>query len=98
MNTIQLFTVLLTLMVVALSALGHALHRMSAAPDRDRHVAGRTHCRMHCSLALEPSWTYCPLCGQVADQDSPLSTPERSGAMNSADTQAIASASHSHGG
>jgi hypothetical protein len=68
MNALQLFCGLLMLMVFMLSGLGVALHRLSASRERGSPV--QAHACPHCSLALDPFWRHCPLCGQTTDQTS----------------------------
>lgn len=94
MNSIQLFTALLTLMITMLGALGYALYRMSA--DSERSLSQTRYCR-RCRLALETAWMHCPLCGQAAE--APASPREQAGlgAARAGDIQPVASTPHSNG-
>jgi hypothetical protein len=67
MNTIQLFCGLLMLMTGTLLALGVALHRLSASRER----ASLADVCTRCSLALEPMWRHCPLCGHAVERAEP---------------------------
>jgi hypothetical protein len=68
MNALQLLCGLLMLMVFMLSGLGVALHRLSAR--REQEALAQARACPHCSLALDPLWRHCPLCGQITDHTS----------------------------